>query len=47
MIALLNALPPLQALAVCGVGAPVAALGFAFFVYDAGRLVHLAMTGRL
>jgi len=47
MIALLNSLPPLQALAVCGIGAPVAALGFAFFVYDAGRLVRLVITGRL
>lgn len=47
MVAVLNSLPPLTALAVCGIGTPVAVLGFAFFIYDAGRLVRLAVTGRL
>ncbi|GJE79654.1 hypothetical protein [Methylorubrum thiocyanatum] len=47
MVALLETLPPLQALAVAGIGAPVAGLAVAFFVYDAGRLVRLVITGRL
>lgn len=47
MIAFLNSLPPLQALAALGFGAPVSVLGLAFFIYDAGRLVRLAITGRL
>lgn len=47
MIAFLESLPPLQALATVGIGVPVAVLGLAFFVYDAGRLVRLAITGRL
>ncbi|KAB7782129.1 hypothetical protein [Methylorubrum populi] len=47
MIAFLESLPALQALAALGFGAPVTALGLAFFVYDAGRLVRLVVTGRL
>ncbi|MGA4555130.1 hypothetical protein [Methylorubrum aminovorans] len=47
MIAFLESLPALQALAALGFGAPVTALGLAFFIYDAGRLVRLAITGRL
>ena len=47
MIAFLEALPPLQALAALGFGAPVTALGLTFFVYDAARQVRLAFTGRL
>lgn len=47
MIAFLESLPPLQALATVGIGVPVAGLGLAFFIYDAGRLVRLAITGRL
>ena len=47
MIAFLESLPALQALATVGFGVPVTALGLAFFVYDAGRQVRLAITGRL
>lgn len=47
MVALLEALPPLQALAVAAIGPGVAGLALAFFVYDAGRLVRLVFTGRL
>ena len=47
MIAFLESLPPLQALAVVAIGPGVACVGLAFFIYDAGRLVRLAITGRL
>ncbi|GAA0267514.1 hypothetical protein LNAOJCKE_3029 [Methylorubrum aminovorans] len=47
MVAFLESLPALQALAVVAIGPGVAVLGLAFFVYDAGRLVRLAITGRL
>lgn len=47
MIAFLESLPPLQALAVSAIGPGVAVLGLAFFIYDAARQVRLAFTGRL
>lgn len=47
MIAFLESLPALQVLAALGFGVPVAVLGLAFLIYDAGRLVRLAITGRL
>ncbi|MBA9067466.1 hypothetical protein FHR71_001196 [Methylobacterium sp. RAS18] len=47
MIALLNSLPPLQAVAALGVGVPVTVLGLAFCLYEAGRFVRLALMGRL
>ncbi|MBA9067205.1 hypothetical protein FHR71_000935 [Methylobacterium sp. RAS18] len=47
MIAFLNSLPPLQAVAVLAFGPGTCAVGLAFCLYEAGRLVRLAITGRL
>lgn len=47
MIAALNSLPPLHALAVSAVAPGVVVIVVAFLAYDAGRLVRLAITGRL
>lgn len=47
MIALLEAFSASQALAIAGFGAPVAALGLAFLLYEGARFVRLAVTGRL
>jgi hypothetical protein len=47
MVALLNSLPPLQAVAVLALGPGICAVGLAFCLYEAGRFVRLAITGRL
>ncbi|UYW34287.1 hypothetical protein [Methylorubrum extorquens] len=47
MIAFLNSLPPLQTVAVLALGPSICTAGLAFCLYEAGRFVRLATTGRL
>lgn len=47
MIAFLESLSPLQAVATAGIGAPVAALALAFIIHEGACFVRLALTGRL
>ena len=47
MIAFLESLPPLQALAVSAAVPGLGVLAFAFLVHEAACFVRLALTGRL